>query len=94
MPVKLPAVRPLPLDPAQEPAASRATRCLHDNRNPLRPQLLVKRLHRRRRKEGRDGRERDKPFDLAFVSLHLIVGFETLKTVVIMKMHPLQGPGG
>lgn len=37
--------------------------------------------------------ERDKTVDLAFVSLHLLVGFETLKTVV-MKMPPTPVPGG
>lgn len=89
-PVRLPVVRPPLLDPAQDPAASRATQFLHDNRNPQRPQPLGKRPRRRRRKEGReDGREREKTIDLAFVSLRLLVGFETLKTDVIMKR-----PGG
>lgn len=60
-PVRPPAVRRPLLDPAQDPAASRATWSLHDNRNPLRPQPLERRPRRRRRKEGReDGRERER----------------------------------
>lgn len=65
-PVRPPAVRRPLHDPALDPAASRATRSLHDNRNPLRPQPLGRRPRRRRRKEGReDGRERDEKLSLA-----------------------------